>query len=183
MCFQAIRASSGTVDASFWLRHKSKIVQAKTSTAFRGGLREVLDADGPVSRRIADTKAALELRALDRFFETLAERPDRAVYGPAHVFAANAVGAVETLLISDGLFRTDDANRRRRWVGLAEEVEAQGGDVRVFSVGEVVRAIEEFERADRPKTTWFGGVDCHHTFFEGLAPNEAGDAFFVRWAS
>jgi hypothetical protein len=53
----------------------------------------------------------------------------------------------------------------------------------VFSVGEVVRAIEEFERADRPKTTWFGGIDCHHTFFEGLAPNEAGDAFFVRWAS
>ena len=132
------------MDASFWLRHKSKIVQAKTSTAFRGGLREVLDADGPVSRRIADTKAALELRALDRFFETLAERPDRAVYGPAHVFAANAVGAVETLLISDGLFRTDDANRRRRWVGLAEEVEAQGGDVRVFSAAHATGAqLEE----------------------------------------
>ena len=136
--------SGATVDASFWLRHKSKIVQAKTSTAFRGGLREVLDADGPVSRRIADTKAALELRALDRFFETLAERPDRAVYGPAHVFAANAVGAVETLLISDGLFRTDDANRRRRWVGLAEEVEAQGGDVRVFSAAHATGAqLEE----------------------------------------
>ena len=66
------------------------------------------------------------------------------MYGPAHVFAANAVGAVETLLISDGLFRTDDANRRRRWVGLAEEVEAQGGDVRVFSAAHATGAqLEE----------------------------------------
>jgi len=42
-----------------------------------------------VSRRIADTKAAKEVAALDAFFETLADRPDRALYGPAHVLAAH----------------------------------------------------------------------------------------------
>ena len=69
-----------------------------------------------VSRRIADTKAAKEVAALDAFFETLADRPDRALYGPAHVLAAHDMLAIDKLLITDGLFRTSDTRQRRRWV-------------------------------------------------------------------
>ena len=52
-----------------------------------------------------------------------------------------------------------------------------------FTVAEVVAHIADFERIDRPKSKWFGGVDCHHVFFEGLCPNLAGDAFCIRWGS
>ena len=114
------------------VENKSRIVEAHASSAFKGALREVLETPA-VMAIIKDTKAAEETRALDDFFETLAEKPDRALYGPAHVFAAHELGAVETLLITDALFRTPDAARRRRWVALTEEVEKGGGKVHVFS--------------------------------------------------
>ena len=76
---------------------------------FRGALREVLE-NPAVMTLIADTKAAAEVRALDDFFETLADRPDRALYGPAHVLAAHDMLAIDVLLITDAIFRTRDAS-------------------------------------------------------------------------
>ncbi len=52
-----------------------------------------------------------------------------------------------------------------------------------FTVSEVVKAVEKFERVDRPKSQWFGGIDCHHVFFEGLRPNAEKNAFCVCWGS
>ena len=52
-----------------------------------------------------------------------------------------------------------------------------------FTVSEVVKAVEKFDRVDRPKSKWFGGVDCHHVFFEGLCPNAEKNAFCVCWGS
>jgi protein pelota len=112
--------------------HRKKIIETHASTAYRGALREVLESPS-VARLIKDTKASLEIAALDEFFQTLANKPERALYGPAHVFAAHELGAIDTLLIADGLFRCADANARRRWVALVEEVEAGGGVARVFS--------------------------------------------------
>lgn len=56
-------------------------------------------------------------------------------------------------------------------------------DIGFFTVAEVVAHIVEFERIDRPKSQWFGGIDCHHVFFEGLRPNSDGDAFRISWGS
>ena len=112
--------------------HRKKVLETHASTAFRGALREVLESPS-VARLIKDTKAAAEIAALDAFFETLASKPERALYGPAHVFAAHELGAIDTLLIADGLFRCANAPARARWVRLAEEVEAGGGVARVFS--------------------------------------------------
>ena len=52
-----------------------------------------------------------------------------------------------------------------------------------FTVVEVVAIIVEFERIDRPKSQWFGGIDCHHVSFEGLRlnSNSDGDAFCISW--
>lgn len=61
--------------------------------------------DEAVLAQLADTKAASEVRALDSFYKMLAKDEHRALYGPAHVRAANAQHAIETLLITDGLFR------------------------------------------------------------------------------
>ena len=33
---------------------------------------------------------------------------------------------------------------------------------------ELIQNIIDFEKHDRPTTDWFGGLDCHHTFYEGF---------------
>ena len=45
------------------------------------------------------------MKALDNFYQILQSDPDRAYYGVKHVEKANEVLAVETLLVSDELFR------------------------------------------------------------------------------
>jgi len=87
--------------------------------------------------KIADTKAARETAALASFFEALATDPDRAWYGPAHVAAAAAAGAVGTLLLSDSLVRTAGPGARRAYAALADSVRAAGGTVHTLSGGHV----------------------------------------------
>ena len=65
---------------------------------------EVL-ADPVVSARMADTKAAAEVRALEQFYAILQTEPSRAFYGWKHVNTANEAQAIDTLLLSDNLFR------------------------------------------------------------------------------
>lgn len=54
---------------------------------------------------MADTKALSEVKALETFYETLQADPDKAYYGINHVEKANDAQAIETLLITDSLFR------------------------------------------------------------------------------
>lgn len=54
---------------------------------------------------MADTKALAEVKSLELFYHVLSSDPDKAFYGVKHVEAANEHQAIETLLISDSLFR------------------------------------------------------------------------------
>jgi hypothetical protein len=49
------------------------------------------------------------------------------------VHAAHELGAIQTLLITDTLFRVNDVMARLKYSTLVEEVEAGGGAVFVFS--------------------------------------------------
>ena len=51
-----------------------------------------------------------------------------------------------------------------------------------FSVREALRAIADYEKVARTRADWFGGVDNHHIFFEGLAPRGNG-RFVTLWGS
>lgn len=55
-----------------------------------------------------DTKAAKETQALQAFYDMMARDSARAFYGPGHVQAAHELGAVQTLLITDTLFRVNN---------------------------------------------------------------------------
>lgn len=55
--------------------------------------------------KMSDTKALAEVRALESFYTTLQCEPAKAFYGLKHVTKAIEAQAVETLLISDNLFR------------------------------------------------------------------------------
>jgi hypothetical protein len=51
-----------------------------------------------------------------------------------------------------------------------------------FTVRDLLAAVEETERQTRGKSSWFGGVDVHHLFFEGLYLQEDG-AWSIAWGS
>ncbi|CAG8541393.1 7651_t:CDS:10, partial [Racocetra fulgida] len=95
-------------------------------------LQEVLQ-DSAVQSQLTDTKFAREIVALDKFFKMLNEDPDRAFYGWDHVRKAEERGAIGTLLLSDGLFRSADIPTRRKYIRLVESVRSSGGKVLIFS--------------------------------------------------
>ncbi|CAO3616600.1 unnamed protein product [Mucor hiemalis] len=119
-------------DNKLIMENKSKFVMIHSSSGHKHALTEVMQ-DPAVLARLADTKAAREVQALDKFYEMMNNDPDRAFYGYEHVKKANDQGAIGTLLVTDELFRSADIATRKKYVSLVEEVRAQNGNVYVFS--------------------------------------------------
>ena len=119
-------------DVKILMENKSKFVSVHASSGFKHSLKEVLQ-DPSVQSRLADTKASEEVRVMEQFYKTLQHDPLRACYGEKHVFRASEAQAVEILLISDNLFRSQDIPKRKRFVKLVDDVREVGGDVRIFS--------------------------------------------------
>ncbi|XP_078175552.1 eukaryotic release factor 1 (eRF1) family protein isoform X2 [Carex rostrata] len=114
------------------IENKSRIILAHATSGYKHSLKDVLESPN-VMNLIKDTKAAQEVRALKDFFTMLSNDSSRACYGPKHVEFANDRMAVETLLITDNLFRNADIAERQRYVRLVESVKDSGGTVHIFS--------------------------------------------------
>ncbi|CAI0552617.1 unnamed protein product [Linum tenue] len=114
------------------IENKSKIILVHTSSGYKHSLREVLDAPS-VMNIIKDTKAAEESFFLSNFMAFRFQDPDRACYGPKHVEVANERLAVQTLLLTDDLFRNADVPTRRKYVDLVKSVKGSGGKAHIFS--------------------------------------------------
>jgi len=63
--------------------------------------------------------------------------PDRAFYGPGHIEIARERGAIDTLLVTDALFRAPDVALRRRFVALVDETRENNGKVYILSTQHV----------------------------------------------
>lgn len=114
------------------LENRSKFLLAHSSSGFKHALKEVLN-DPAMANALADTKAQEEVKALNTFYELMSTEPARAFYGMKHVLLANEQLAIETLLLSDSLFRSTDIKLRKQYVDLVESVKAQGSNVLIFS--------------------------------------------------
>ncbi|XP_075034856.1 protein pelota homolog isoform X2 [Mixophyes fleayi] len=114
------------------LENRGKFIQVHSSSGHKHSLTEVL-CDPAVTARLADTKAAAEIKALGDFYKMLQHEPDRAFYGIKHVERANEALAVDTLLVTDELFRHQDVATRSRYVRLVDNVKENGGTVRIES--------------------------------------------------
>ncbi|KAK4758722.1 hypothetical protein SAY87_020023 [Trapa incisa] len=114
------------------IENKSQIILVHASSGYKHSLREVLDAP-TVMNMIKDTKAAQEVRVLKDFFDMLSNDPHRACYGPKHVEVAHERLAIQTLLITDDLFRNADVVTRKKYVNLVDSVKDTGGTVHIFS--------------------------------------------------
>lgn len=119
-------------DKKVILDNKGKFVLVHASSGFKHSLREVLQ-DPALQSRLADTKASEEVRALEHFYKVLQTESTKAFYGPKHVLRASEAQAIETLLISDKLFRAQDVATRKTYVKLVDDVREFGGEVKIFS--------------------------------------------------
>ncbi|KAL5698316.1 CDP-diacylglycerol--glycerol-3-phosphate 3-phosphatidyltransferase [Ranunculus cassubicifolius] len=114
------------------IENKSRCLLVHTTSGYKHSLREVLDAPN-VMNLIKDTKAAQEVRVLKEFFDMLSSDPDRACYGPKHVEVAHERMAIQSLLITDDLFRNADIPTRKKYVELVSSVKDLGGIALIFS--------------------------------------------------
>uniref|UniRef100_T1J2J3 Protein pelota homolog n=1 Tax=Strigamia maritima TaxID=126957 RepID=T1J2J3_STRMM len=130
--FEYMMQQSVKLDQRPIIENKSKFVLVHSSNGFKHALGEIL-SDPAVTSKLSDTKAAGEVRALDTFYTMLQNEPSKAFYGLKHVEKANEAQAIETLLISDNLFRSLDFAARKQYVTLVDSCRENGGDVKVFS--------------------------------------------------
>lgn len=127
-----ILAQAVKTDCRKILDNRSKFVVVHSSSGYKHSLSEIL-SDPSVQSRLADTKAAAEIQSLKLFHKMLAEDADRAYYGYAHVAKAHALLAIDTLLVTDELFRSADIPTRKKYIALVEQVKDSQATVRVFS--------------------------------------------------
>jgi protein pelota len=93
--------------------------------------------DLAIQARLADTKAAAKVRALERFYEMLGKDNDCAFYGWSYARKANERDVIEISLVSYSLFRSIHLPQRCHYVRLVESVRKKGGQVLIFSMQHV----------------------------------------------
>ncbi|KAI8377504.1 protein pelota [Radiomyces spectabilis] len=130
--YQYIFDTAVKTDNKTVMENKNKFMTIHCSSGHKHALNEVMQ-NPAIQTKLANTKAASEVKALDDFYAMLNKDPDRAFYGYGHVAKAHERGAIGTLLVTDELFRSADVATRRKYVELVEQVRATGGVVRVFS--------------------------------------------------
>ena len=77
-------AKNGTSGLLPVLENKGKIITAHASSAFGHSLQEVLSSQ-EISKRIANTRASSQMKAIERFYEMLSHDETRAFYGEVQV--------------------------------------------------------------------------------------------------
>ena len=114
------------------LEHKSKFLLCRASSGHKHALEEVL-SDPTILSQMTETKVAKEVQVLNTFMRLMATDPDRAYYGYHHVAQAHEQLAIDSLLVTDELFRNSNVATRKQYVALVESVRENGGKVFVFS--------------------------------------------------
>ncbi|CDH11632.1 probable protein DOM34 [Zygosaccharomyces bailii ISA1307] len=114
------------------LNNKGKFLVAHCSTGYLQGITEVLK-NPSYSSKLQDTKFSREVLTIDQFLQHLNDDDSKAWYGENEVFKAVGLGAVQTLLITDTLMRSDNVDDRKKFSALVQQVERNSGKVTVFS--------------------------------------------------
>lgn len=132
------------------VQNKYKFLKVSTSSGYKTAVEQLLGSP-ELRSQMTDLKAVnevyfhlfsffvftcfhlLKVRALERFYSTLANSPDRATYGFNDIKHADDSLAVDELLVTDHLFKAANVGVRKQYVDLVESVREHGGKVFVFS--------------------------------------------------
>ena len=130
--YQYLLQESVRRDDRAFIENKSKIILVKASSGHKHALEEVL-SDAKIISQMEETKVAKEVQVLQKFMRMMDTDPLKAYYGYLHVSKADEQMAVDSLLVTDELFRNSDVATRKKYVALVESVREHGGKVYVFS--------------------------------------------------
>ena len=130
--FQYLLQQAVRRDDRVLIENKAKFVLCKASNGHKYALEELF-SDPAIMSRMQDTKVAKEVDVLNKFMRMMDTDPDRAYYGFAHISKAHEQLAIDSLLVTDELFRSSNVKTRRSYVDLVESVRANGGQVYIFS--------------------------------------------------
>jgi protein pelota len=115
-----------------FIENKQKFMLCKASSGHKHALEEVF-SDPAIMAQLTETKVAREVMILNKFMRMIEKDPDRAYYGYDHVAKAHEQLAIDSLLVTDELFRNSDVKTRKKYVNLVESVRENGGQVFIFS--------------------------------------------------
>ena len=113
-------------------KNLDNFITCHCSSGFKHSLNEILE-NKAVQQKISESNVSNELGALEKFFEMLSNDTDRVCYGPMAVKYALGENAIETMLVSDKLFRAKVAGTRTSYVRLVEDAKKSGAEVFHFS--------------------------------------------------
>ena len=114
------------------LQARQKFLVAHASSGHMHSLHEALQ-DKQIQESLANTRYGRETRVMDKFFKSLNDDDLKAWYGPDEVEKAVDLQAVETLMLTDSLFRSSELRERKRYVALYDAVRDLGKEVLIFS--------------------------------------------------
>jgi len=112
--------------------NKSKFVKVQSASGYIHSLNEAL-TDPSIASRVTDTKALEELNAINRLKKLMRDSPAKTCYGLKHIKKAHDEGAIETLMITDDLIRSQGVVQRKEMIKLLNEVQSIGGKLKMFS--------------------------------------------------
>jgi hypothetical protein len=109
---------------------------------------------------------------------------------------ATPSATIKSVRLQADVFENDDFRQLRAdelssVVFVAPDIEMRGLGATVrhaapngihFTVRDLLAAVEETERLTRHESVWFGGVDAHHIFFQGIHLAEDG-VWEISWGS
>mmetsp|Transcript_15868 Transcript_15868/g.23864 ORF Transcript_15868/g.23864 Transcript_15868/m.23864 type:complete len:417 (-) Transcript_15868:768-2018(-) len=130
--FKYMSEQSVRRDDRAFIENKRKFVLCKASSGHKHALEEVF-SDASIMDQMNDTKVAKEVEILNKFMRMIDSDPDKAYYGYNHVHKANEELAIDSLMVTDELFRSSDIATRKKYVQLVESVRENGGQVYLFS--------------------------------------------------
>ncbi|KAJ1613376.1 pelota/Dom34 and pelota like RNA binding domain [Cryptosporidium canis] len=112
-------------------RKKHIFIFAKTSSVFQSSIDEILLSE-EFQEKLKDTKAFQQVKLIEHFQHLLATNPDLVCYGLKSTEAALSGGAVETLMVSENLVRSDSLKIRSKLANITEMNNRLGGKTCVF---------------------------------------------------
>ena len=131
-CLAHIMAEAERRSLKDLLANRAKFQLVHAPHGHKHALDEVMGLPA-VQRVLADTKAAGDVALLQEFFDMMGHCPERAYYGFNHCMHANEMVAIDTLLITDSLFRSNDIATRAKYVALVEAARDNGAKTAIFS--------------------------------------------------
>ncbi len=109
------------------------VALCSASSATPSAYQEIIKS-GALTKVVKKLSVIEETKIIEKLIEELS-RGEKATYGIAHVEQAAKYGAIDTLLILEGVFLSPKMGIRERLDKLIETVEERGGTVKIISEG------------------------------------------------